>query len=177
MCFQEFHKSSYLKFFILHIHINWSNKHCTKDYRYLWWYNVFRKRNFKVFHNLIQFDIVHALKYQAPSSTSFLSNLRFNLKLTCKHLSEKDCKLRNYKYWMRMGAGNDIQLWKYLRYLHLVLSPLVNQAQFTPLGNQCTGLPIQVDHCPAARSRWQTWIYINIIKIGLTRCQIYLPNA
>lgn len=29
---------------ILHIHINWSNKHCTTDY--LWWYNIFRRKNF-----------------------------------------------------------------------------------------------------------------------------------
>lgn len=138
------------------------------------------------FTTLYNLNVVHALIYQAPSSPTFLSNLKFNLKLTCMHLSAKICKLRNFKIlddggaWYKNTQQYFLKLWKYLRYmyLHLVLSPLVNQAQFTPLGNQCTGLPIQVDHCPAARSRWQTWIHINIIRISLTKYQLYnLPNT
>lgn len=163
--FTTFHFT--IQYLFICIHINWRNKHSTKGY--LCWYNFFRQRNYwYVFHNFIQFEY---MIYQAPSSPTFLLNLRFNLKLTIMRLSAKNCNLRNFKIlddggaWYKNTQQYFLKLWKYLRYmyLHLVLSPLVNQAQFTPLGNQCTGLSIQVDHCPAARSRWQTWIHIIII--------------
>lgn len=61
------------------------------------------EKTLKCFTTLYNLNIVHSLKYQAPSSSTFLSNRRFNLlfnlsKLTCIHLSETDCKLRNYRY-------------------------------------------------------------------------------